>query len=584
MTERFVKDFLDGFDDSGYPAGFLERYEALECLAAGEQGETLFVRDRESGAYAVAKCYPLDGVRTHTHESELLRPLSHDGLPAFIGEYAGGSMLCVVREYVEGTPLDKAAAAAKITPRQAINIGVQLCDILTYLHRRTPPIIHRDIKPQNIIVKPDGGVKLIDFGISRVYDRNAETDTVVFGTRMFAPPEQYGYMQTDRRSDIYSLGAVLCYLLTGAVRPEAAAEDIKDRRLAQIVSKCMAFSPKDRYADARQMRGALAKLLPAVRRRRRALFAAAAVLAAALLAPSVGMLKNGSQALLAWATGARVRFSEPLIEQDVRLQLGKAEDEPITREELTGVTGLYVFGTVCSADKDAYYASAAKWQMGSQEHGGIRSLEDVSLMPNLREICLGAQQITDVSPVSRLAGLEVLELKGNSISDVSSLANVKTLVSLGLNGSPVRDLSPLQSCAKLELLDLCSANGYDPSFLDAFNVFRFLDISNETDSYRRLSGKRIAVLKLGYTDIDSLEPLADVTGLEQLEIDHTNIKSLAGIEAHGELTYLRLTGLLLPDLDRLALLPELTTVRADAAMAARLRPVAEEAGFSVEVE
>ncbi len=584
MTERFVKDFLDGFDDSRYPADFLRRYEALECLAAGEQGETLLVRDRESGAYAVAKCYPLGAGCARTHENDLLRQLRHGGLPAFVGEHCNGSMLCVVREYVEGTPLDKAAAAARMPPRQAVSIGVQLCDILTYLHRRTPPIIHRDIKPQNIILKPDGGVKLIDFGISRVYDRNAETDTVVFGTRMFAPPEQYGYMQTDRRSDIFSLGAVLCYLLTGAVRPEAAAEEIKDRRLAQIVLKCMAFSPKDRYADARQVRDALAKLLPAVRRRRRVFIATAAVLAAALLVPGIGILKNQSQALFAWAAGGRVRFAEPLIEQDVRLQLGKAEDEPIFEEELMGITGLYVFGTVCSADKDAYYASAAKWQSSSQEHGAIRSLKDVKRMPNLREICLGAQQITDISPVAQLAGLEVLELKGNSVSDISALANMQNLASLGLNGSPVRDLSPLQSCVKLELIDLCSANSYDPAFLDAFSVFRFLDISNETDSYRRLSGKRIDTLKLGYTGIDSLEPLADVAGLTQLEIDHTNIRSLAGIEAHRELTYLRLTGLMLEDVDRLALLPELSAVQADEALAARIRPVAEEAGFAVVVE
>lgn len=584
MTDFDVQDFLDGFDDSRYPADFLARYEALECLAAGEQGETLLVRDRESGAYAVAKCYPLGTERAHTHESDLLRSLRHEGLPAFIGEYISGSMLCVVREYVEGTPLDKAAAAARITPQQAISIGVQLCEILTYLHRHSPSIIHRDIKPQNIVLKPDGGVKLIDFGISRVYDHNAETDTVVFGTRMFAPPEQYGYMQTDRRSDIFSLGAVLCYLLTGGVRPEAAAEDVKDRRLAQIVSKCMAFSPKDRYTDARQVRDALAKLLPAVRRRRRAFIAAAAVLIAALLVPGIGLMKNHAQSLFAWAAGARVRFAEPLIEQDVRLQLGKAEGEPISKEELMGVTGLYVFGTVCSADKDAFYASGAKWQSSGQEHGAIRSLKDVKFLPNLREVCLGSQQITDISPLSGLSGLEVLELKENSVSDVGSLADVPNLVSLGLNGSPVRDLSPLKNCPRLELIDLCDAHGYDPSFLDAFHVLRFLDISNRTDSYLYLSGKRIATLKLGYTGIDSLEPLADVAGLEQLEINHTNITSLAGIEAHQKLTYLRLTGLLPTDLDRLALLPELKTVQADAALAARLRPLAEEAGFVVEIE
>ena len=101
----------------------------------------------------------------------------------------------------------------------ARELAIALAEAMKALHTSDPVVIHRDIKPKNIIVRDDGSLALIDFGISRVYKKEATSDTVISGTEGFAPPEQYGFMQTDIRSDIYSFGVVLSWLLTGKEQP-----------------------------------------------------------------------------------------------------------------------------------------------------------------------------------------------------------------------------------------------------------------------------------------------------------------------------------------------------------------------------
>jgi len=275
MDNAFIESFLSSFDDSCFPEDFLKAYEPMECLSYNQMGETLLVRDRKTGQYFAAKCYTDQSLVSRTTESELLKDLHHDGLPAFIGEYQKGGSLYVVREYAEGLPLDQYVMENAPSVSQVISIIVQLCDILSYLHGHTPPIIHRDIKPQNIIIDNNGKIKLIDFGISRVFDKEAKADTVFFGTQEFSPPEQYGFSQTDCRSDIFSLGVVLCWMLTGETNMDIAAGRIQNRQLARIVRRCTAFAPKDRYADAGTVKKVLMRAHPQVQKRNRILSAVA---------------------------------------------------------------------------------------------------------------------------------------------------------------------------------------------------------------------------------------------------------------------------------------------------------------------
>gem|GEM_PF-5417752 len=103
----------------------------------------------------------------------------------------------------------------RIPEAVVVNWAMQLCDILEYLHKRNPPVIFRDLKPDNIMLTPEGQIKLIDFGIARNFQPGNSADTVAYGSGGFSPPEQYGQNQTDARSDIYALAATLHYLLTG---------------------------------------------------------------------------------------------------------------------------------------------------------------------------------------------------------------------------------------------------------------------------------------------------------------------------------------------------------------------------------
>jgi serine/threonine protein kinase len=227
-------ELLGGFDESRYPGEFLKRYEPLECLARDAQCETFYVKDKLSGGFAVAKCYTNTAQTSRFDKNSVLNNLSHEGIPRFLGEYATDAMLCTVREYVPGAALDAWACENHVSEGQALDVMIQLCDILTYLHTQSPPVIHRDIKPGNIIITDDGRVKLIDFGISRVYNENTTTDTVFFGTQEFAPPEQYGFSQTSARADIFSSGVLLGYLLTGKTDHKAVLSRCKNKALLHI--------------------------------------------------------------------------------------------------------------------------------------------------------------------------------------------------------------------------------------------------------------------------------------------------------------------------------------------------------------
>ena len=219
MENDLTSDFLSQYDDSLYPVDLADRFEALECLNCNQTGETLLIRDITCGKMFVAKCFYEGHPLYEAAEPEPLRALSHTGLPAFAEEFRGNGTRCVLREYIYGKTLFEKSAEAPFTDEDVRSVGIQLCGILKYLHSQKPPVIHRDIKPQNIIIRDDGSLALIDLGISRLFEAGVQEDTVLCGTQDFAPPEQYGYMQTDSRSDIYSLGILLAWMMTGRARP-----------------------------------------------------------------------------------------------------------------------------------------------------------------------------------------------------------------------------------------------------------------------------------------------------------------------------------------------------------------------------
>jgi hypothetical protein len=174
-----------------------------------------------------------------------LQELQHPALPRIYSVQETDGETTVLEEYINGKNLAALTAAGPLPEKQVQDIALQICQALTFLHGHK--ILHRDIKPSNIIQQPDGRVKLIDFDAARTLHEDAASDTRLLGTKGFAPPEQYGFAQTDGRSDLFALGKTMAVLLGPTYHG----------RLTPIIKKATQIDAAQRYADAAGMSRAL---------------------------------------------------------------------------------------------------------------------------------------------------------------------------------------------------------------------------------------------------------------------------------------------------------------------------------------
>ncbi len=182
-------------------------------------------------------------------------------LPKIIDYYEMDDQRVVVMEYVEGQTLTDLVYSCDPSVELAQEIFPSLCDAVSELHEKfDPPIIHRDLKPSNFIISDDRPV-IIDFGIARIFKVESDTDTQHFGTRAYAPPEQFGFGQTDVRSDVYALGMLLYFCLTEKT-PDQQARDLDyavdgvPKHLSVVITQATAFDPADRYNSAAELKSA----------------------------------------------------------------------------------------------------------------------------------------------------------------------------------------------------------------------------------------------------------------------------------------------------------------------------------------
>ena len=200
-------------------------------------------------------------------ETDILKKLNHPNLPSIIDVIDTDDSFIIIMDYIQGNSLNRALEEFGAQPQEmVIAWAKQLCDVLGYLHSRTPAIIYRDMKPANVMLKPDGNITLIDFGTAREYKEKNLADTTCLGTVGYAAPEQFGGMgQTDARTDIYCLGATLYHLVTG-MNPCEPPYEIKPIReinpslssgLERIIQKCTQRNPEDRYQSCAELMYAL---------------------------------------------------------------------------------------------------------------------------------------------------------------------------------------------------------------------------------------------------------------------------------------------------------------------------------------
>ena len=267
------------------------RYRIIEILGQGGMGSIYRAIDEHLDAEVAVKdnLFTSDEYsRQFRREASILAGLRHPNLPRVTDHFViDGQGQYLVMDYVDGEDLrQRMDRLGEIPEEEVVIIGAVVCDALSYLNSRQPPVVHRDIKPGNVRITPQGQIFLVDFGLAKTFLATQLTSTGARAmTPGYSPPEQYGTARTDHRSDIFSLGSTLYAALTCSI-PEDALERALghkelipirkenpqvSRRLASVVEKAMEVRPEDRYQTALEFKQALLDSLSATKRLRREL-------------------------------------------------------------------------------------------------------------------------------------------------------------------------------------------------------------------------------------------------------------------------------------------------------------------------
>ncbi len=257
------------------------KYKVLNVIGKGGMSVVYLAMNERANKQWAIKEVRKDGIQNFDIvkqglivETDMLKKLNHPNLPSIIDVIEEEGRFLIVMDYIQGVPLNNAlkeSSTGTINQDLVIEWAKQLCDVLGYLHSRDPAIIYRDMKPSNVMLKPDGNIVLIDFGTAREFKENKVEDTSVLGTAGYAAPEQYGgHGQTDARTDIFCLGATLYHLLTGQnpchyqygiypfqEYPIRHWNPQLSSGLEAIITKCTARHPSDRYQTCAQLLYAL---------------------------------------------------------------------------------------------------------------------------------------------------------------------------------------------------------------------------------------------------------------------------------------------------------------------------------------
>lgn len=250
------------------------KYKVLNKIGQGGMSIVYLAMNERANKQWAIKEIRKDGVSNYEVvkqglivETDLLKKLNHPHLPSIIDVIDGDGTFLIVMDYIEGNPLSKVLKHKGAQEQDdVVEWAKQLCDVLGYLHSREKPIVYRDMKPSNVMLKPDGTVTLIDFGTAREYKTASLEDTTCLGTQGYAAPEQFGGQgQTDGRTDIYCLGATMYHLITGHNPAEPPYEMYPIRQwnpqlssgLEEIIIKCTQKNPNDRYQSCAELMYAL---------------------------------------------------------------------------------------------------------------------------------------------------------------------------------------------------------------------------------------------------------------------------------------------------------------------------------------
>lgn len=252
------------------------RYRVIGSLGQGGMGAVYHAIDESLGVEVAVKENKIDDEdynRQFKREANILANMRHPNLPRVTDHFVTEDGQYLVMDFIEGEDLrERLERDGPLLEKEAMVIGVALCDALSYLHTQDPPILHRDIKPGNIKVTPSGHVFLVDFGLAKIDQDGSQTTTGARGlTPGYSPPEQYGTARTDSRSDVYALGGTLYALLTGHPPEDGLSIAIEQTtlthiterkpdtssKLASVIEKALEIKSENRFQTAAEFKHAL---------------------------------------------------------------------------------------------------------------------------------------------------------------------------------------------------------------------------------------------------------------------------------------------------------------------------------------
>ena len=507
---EIIQEINKTIESLGYPSDFECLYDQIECLKSSSGRETFLIKSKENDNLYIAKCYDKK-VHNLIPEITMLMKLEYDGIPKYIENYENDNYVIIVREYIEGISLDRYLKENQLSDSEKLSICDKLADILIYLHNQEKPVIHRDIKPENIIVKNNGDICLIDFEIARTFKNEKETDTVFFGTKVYAPPEQYGFEQTDQRSDIYAFGVLMHFMFYGDPKKE---EMTIDKHIKAVIDKCTSFSPVDRYSNMMDVKNSLNNKR---NNKIKVLFALTIMaVVACLLFVFTGKKEEPK--------GNIVTFKEKIVEKAVRVQLGFNDTDPIYEKDLEKVKNIYILGDqVYKEASEAYSHSPADVNTGI-----INTLDDFKMLPNVREVCVAIQNEIDISGLSNCQNLHTLDLKHTRIIDLSSLCELNNLNALFMFDTSVNDTTVLNSIEYLESFDIGFNNIIDMSQIGVFENLKELSIKmlnmNSLDGIELMP--TIEIVWINGSQIDDISALAELPNLKVVHTDANYIDAV----------------------------------------------------------
>lgn len=265
MREEFERMYWKNLEEVDLPDVLKDKVCLEGCLKQREYMCTLLVSHVSTGKKYVLKIADKKRGRILECERDILQELYQKGIHVFPRPESlieEKETLYYIREYISGESLLSVVKKRGCMPERVLAVtAIKLCGLLEILHKQNPPVIYRDIKPENIIYKGHGAFTFIDFETARKYSRKKAQDTLIMGSRPTAAPEQFGYSQTDSRTDIYGLGMTMLFLACGNYDRKYLKNIQMSVRLRRIIRKATAFNPDKRYPTAGCLRRDLLKCL-----------------------------------------------------------------------------------------------------------------------------------------------------------------------------------------------------------------------------------------------------------------------------------------------------------------------------------